>query len=118
MAVKTATLRNALADAYAAAVPYGGLFTSDPGSTGSAAGEVSGGSPAYARKALGWSAAASSATSGSAAFDVPSGTTVSHFGACASNVATTNDVRDSVAIGPQTFSSQGTYTITPTYTQS
>ncbi len=118
MPIQTAALRTTLADAYAAAVPYGGLFESDPGSTGSAAGEVNGGSPAYARKALGWSAAASSATSGSAAFDVPSGAAVSHFGACASNVAGTNDVQDSTTVGPQSFSSQGTYTVTPTYTQS
>lgn len=118
MPIQTETMRNDLADAYAAAAPYGGAFESDPGSTGSAAGEVNGGTPAYARQAIGWSAAASSATSGAPTFDIPSGATVTHAGVCASNVAGTNDVVDSTAVGPQAFASQGTLQITYTYTQS
>lgn len=118
MAIATLAQRNALATAYASAAPDGALFTADPGTSGSATGEVTGGSPAYARKSCGWGAASASAVSGSATFDVPSGTTVTFFGVTASATAGTADVRDRVSITSQAFASQGTYTITPTYTQS
>ena len=116
MAIRNVTQRNALATAYGTAAPYGALFTADPGTADAATGEVTGGSPAYARKTLGWSAAAASAVTGTATFDVPAGTNVTYFGVATS--ATGANIRDSVTIGPQTFSSQGTYTVTPTYTQS
>ena len=117
MAIATLAQRNALATAYASAAPDGALFTADPGTSGSATGEVTGGSPAYARKSCGWGSASASAVSGSATFDVPSGTTVTFFGVTASATAGTADVRDRVSITSQAFASQGTYTITPTYTQ-
>jgi hypothetical protein len=116
MAIRNVTQRNALATAYGTNAPYGALFTADPGTADAATGEVTGGAPAYARKALTWGAAAASAISGTATFDVPTGTNVTYFGVC--NTASGATVRDSVAIGPQNFSSQGTYTVTPTYTQS
>jgi len=115
MAIRNVTQRNALATAYATGAPYGALFTADPGTADAATGEVTGGSPAYARKTLGWSAAAASAVTGTATFDVPASTTVTYFGVA--NAATGANVRDSSTIGPQTFASQGTYTVTPTYTQ-
>ena len=118
MAIATLAQRNALATAYASAAPDGALFTADPGTSGSATGEVTGGSPAYARKSCGWGSASASVVSGSATFDVPSGTTVTFFGVTASATAGTADVRDRVSITSQAFASQGTYTITPTYTQS
>jgi hypothetical protein len=118
MAIAIVAQRNALATSYGAAAPYGALFTADPGTTGSATGEVTGGSPAYARKALTWGTASNSAiTSAATSFD-PSGTTVTYFAVTASATAGTADLRDRVAITSQTFSSQGTYTITATYTQS
>lgn len=117
MAIRNVTQRNALASAYATAAPFGALFTADPGVADGATGEVTGGAPAYARKSLAWGAAAASAVTGSGVFDVPSGTTVTYFGVCNLGTAGVANVRDSVAIGPQTFSSQGTYTVTPTYTQ-
>lgn len=117
MAIATLAQRNALATAYGAAAPYGALFTADPGTSGSVTGEVSGGSPAYARKAMSWGSAAASAITGSPVFDVPSGTTVTHFGVCVSGTATTADLRDRVAVTSQAFASQGTYTVTATYTQ-
>ena len=73
MAIATLAQRNALVTAYTAAAPYGALFTADPGTSGTVTGEVTGGSPAYARKALNWSAASASASTGSGVFDVPSG---------------------------------------------
>lgn len=118
MAIRNITQRNAMATAYGAAAPYGALFTSDPGTADAATGEVTGGSPAYARKALSWGAAASSAITGTATFDVPASTTVTYFGVCSTNVAAAATVRDSAAVTSQAFSSQGTYAVTATYTQS
>lgn len=117
MAIAILAQRNALATAYGAAAPNGALFTADPGTSGTATGEVSGGSPAYARKSMGWGAAAASAISGSATFDVPAGTTVTHFGVTAGLTGGTADVRDKVAITSQAFASQGTFQVSATYTQ-
>lgn len=118
--VRNATTRTSLAGSYATLLPYGALFTADPGTTGTATGEVTGGSPAYNRKAINWGTASASAvtTTSAPVFDVPSGTTVTYFGACSSVTPGAATVGDSVAITSQTFASQGTYTITPTYTQS
>lgn len=118
MPIATLAQRNALATAYGAAAPFGALFTADPGTSGSATGEVTGGSPAYARKALNWgTAAASVITSAATTFDVPAGTTVTFAGNTVSSVAGTADVRDKVAVTSQNFASQGTYVVTATYTQ-
>lgn len=120
MAITILAQRNAMATAYGVAAPNGSMFTSTgPGTTGAATNEVTGGSPAFARKALSWGAASSSAiTSAATAFDIPSGTTPTFFGVTVGAVLTTGDVRDAVAITSQVFSSQGTYTVTATYTQS
>jgi hypothetical protein len=123
MAIRTDAQRKALANQYATAAPYGALFTADPGTTGTATGECTGGSPAYARKALSWGAATTSgstavATSAATAFDVAASTTVTYAGVCVSATAGTADVRDSNTVTSQAFASQGTYTLTATYTQS
>lgn len=120
MAITILAQRNALASAYGTAAPYGALFSSTgPGTTGAATNEITGGSPAYARKALSWGAASASAiTSAATSFDVASGTTVTYFGVTVSATATTADVRDASTVTSQAFSSQGTYTITATFTQS
>ncbi len=57
-------------------ITYASLHSGLPGNTG--ANEISGGSPAYARKAVTFAAAAAGARAqtGSAAFDVPASTTV------------------------------------------
>jgi len=118
MAIRNVTQRNAMATAYGVAAPYGDLFTGDPGTANAATNEVTGGSPAFARKALLWGAASSSAIVGTATFDVPASTTITYFGVTVSSTLTTADVRDSVAVTSQTFASQGTYAVTATYTQS
>lgn len=118
MAIATLAQRNALATSYGTAAPYGALFTADPGTTGSVTGEVTGGSPAYNRKAMSWGAASASAITGAPVFDVPSGTTVTYFGVCVSVTPATADLRDRAAVTSQAFASQGTYTVTATYTQS
>ena len=118
MAIRNVTQRTALAAAYASAAPFGALFTADPGTANSATGEVSGGSPAYARKNLGWTAASGGSTTGGATFDVPSGVTVTFAAVAASGTAGTADIRDSGAVPSQQFSSQGQYVISTSYTQS
>lgn len=118
MAIATAVQRTALAQAYVNAAPFGALFTADPGTSGTVVGEVTGGAPAYARKNMTWgTAAASVSTSAATAFDVPASTTVTFFGVCAAGTAGTSDLKDKVAVTSQNFASQGTYTVTATYTQ-
>lgn len=118
MAIAVLAQRNAMATAYGVAAPYGAMFTADPGTSGSVTGEVSGGSPAYARKALSWGSPSASVVTGSGTFDIPASTTVTYAGVCVSSTAGTADLRDKVAVTSQAFSSQGTYTLTTTYTQS
>lgn len=117
MAIASVAGRTAMATAYAANLgKYGALSTTAPGS--SAGTEVTGGSPAYARLAPSWGTASASVITVTAAstFNVPASTTVvgyEHFDAL-----TSGNYMDGVTITSQTFSSQGTYAITPTYTQS
>jgi len=72
--------RNAAVSGLAAVATYVSLHSADPGLTG--ASEISGGTPAYARKSLTWASAAagSSGTSGVVLLDVPGATSVSYFG--------------------------------------
>lgn len=114
MAIQTVTQRNTLAQAYGTAATHAALYTTAPG--GSAGTEVSGGSPAYARKALSWGAASSGAVSVTVTFDVPSGTTV--VGAGVHTALTAGTYLDGASVTSQAFASQGTYTLTLTYTQS
>lgn len=69
---------NAMLDAIG--VTHASLHSAFPGTTG--ANEISGGSPAYARQAVTFAAAAAKARAqtGSASFDVPAGTTVRWVG--------------------------------------
>lgn len=70
--------RNAIATAEAARLLFASLHTANPGTTG--ANEVTGGSPAYARKSLSFAAASGgTATASEVTFDVPAGT-YTHFG--------------------------------------
>lgn len=113
MAIQTVAMRNELATAYAAKATHGAIYTSAPGST--AGTEPSGGSPAYARKALTWSAAANGTVTATATFDVPSGVTI--VGGGLHTAATGGSYLDGVAVTSQAFSAQGTYEITFTYNQ-
>lgn len=65
------------------------LHSGDPGTTG--ANELTGGSPAYARKAVSWDAAAggSRAISAGVQFDVPASTTVRYIGMWSASTAGT-----------------------------
>jgi len=103
------TARNVGVDAIAALALRVALHTGDPGGANGAANEVTGGSPAYARKAIAWNAAAAGAATPTAnvVLDVPA-TTVSWVSLW--NTAGTvryykKDVTDEV------FAGQGTYTV-------
>lgn len=110
MAGLTNNAKNAMLDHLAGIAVFASLHTADPGTTG--ASEVSGGSPAYARKAITWNAAASGSLDNNAnpVFDVPAATTVSFVGfwsaASGGTFYGSSDVTD------ETFAAQGTYTLT------
>lgn len=115
MAVQTVTMRNALATAYKATALYAALYTTVP--AGTAGTEVTGGAPAYARQAANWGTVASSAVTASpAAFNVPASTTIA--GAGFHDAVSAGNYLDGGSVTSQAFASQGTYTLTATYTQS
>jgi hypothetical protein len=101
--------RNTVADAEAARLLYASLHTGNPGSTG--ASEATGGTPAYARKALTFASAASgTATAGEVTFDVPAGT-YTHFGVWSASTGGTFRGGNPLAVS-QTMSSQGQIKLT------
>lgn len=104
------TARNVGVDAIAALGTRWAAHTGDPGGANTASNEVTGGSPAYARKAVAWNAASGGVATqnGDVTLDIPAGTTVSWISLW--NTAGTvrylkKDVTDEV------FGAQGTYTI-------
>ena len=91
---------------------FAAAYTDDPGATG-ILNEVSGGAPAYARKAITWAAAAAGSVALAATFpvfDIPAGTTLSYIGVWTLAVGGIYggcwDVTDEI------FAAQGTYTLT------
>lgn len=105
------TAKNAMLDALAPLVTRVALHTGDPGAANQAANEVTGGSPAYARKAITWNpaAAANLDSADAPVFDVPGGTTV----AWVSFWNTAGTVRyGKKQVTAEAFGSQGTYTLT------
>lgn len=103
--------KNLMLDSFGASAVYVSLHTADPGSTGTS--EVSGGSPAYARKSVTWNSAASADLDNNAnpVFDVPAGTTVTHFGMW-SAVTGGTFYGGALLSASETFGGQGTYTFT------
>lgn len=114
MAIQTNTQKSTLSDAYKTAATHGAVYTTAPG--GSAGTEPSGGSPAYARKALSWGASTNGVTTATATFDIPTGTTI--VGAGVHTAITAGTYLDGVAVTSQAFASQGTYQVTFTFTES
>jgi len=94
----------------AAGIAYISLHTDAVG--GGDANEVSGGAPAYARKAATWNAAsgASKAISGSLVFDVPAGTTIRRVGFY--SAVSGGTYFGDADITDETYGGQGTYTLT------
>ena len=115
MAIQTAGQRETLAVAYGGAATYAALYTTAPGASQGT--EPSGGSPAYARKALSWTAGGSDGiVSASVTFDVPAGATI--VGAGVHTAITAGTYLDGSAVTSQAFATQGTYVLTLTFTQS
>jgi hypothetical protein len=104
------TARNAMVDALAALAVRVALHTGDPGAANTASNEVSGGSPAYARKAIAWGAAnAGAATcSGNVVLDVPAATTVTWISLW-NSAGTVRYLKK--AVTSEAFGAQGTYTV-------
>lgn len=102
--------KNEMLDGFAAVAIYASLHTADPGATGTS--EVTGGSPAYARESITWSAAATGAltTSAQIVFDVPGSTTITHLGYW--SAVTSGTFYGSRALSAsEAYGGQGTYTI-------
>ncbi|MCA1569796.1 MAG: hypothetical protein LC798_05625 [Chloroflexi bacterium] len=101
--------KNAMLDHLATLAGFASLHTADPGTTGTS--EVTGGTPAYARKAITWNAAASANLDNNAnpVFDVPAGTTVSFVGFW--SAATSGTFYGSADVTDEVYGAQGTYTL-------
>jgi hypothetical protein len=107
MAESTASKTERIADFILDATSVS-LHSADPGTTG--ASELTGGTPAYARKTPAWTAAAAGATnlSASLVFDVASGATVAYYGLWKGATF----LMGGTVSGGGTFTGQGTYTLT------
>jgi len=115
MAIQTAQGKENLAVAYGTNAAYAALYTTAPSAT--AGTEPTGGSPAYARKALTWApGTVDGVVTATATFDVPTGTTI--VGAGVHTALTGGTYLDGATVTSQAFSSQGTYTLNLTFTQS
>lgn len=100
---------NVAADAVAGVVGFVSLHSANPGTNG--ANELTGGSPAYARKAATWNAATggNADSSNAPAFDVPAGADVAYVGFW--SAVTGGTFYGSAAVTTESFASQGTYTL-------
>jgi hypothetical protein len=116
MALSTAISKNNGASGVIAPMAYLALFTTVP--AGAAGTEVTGGTPAYARRAITWSAPVNGVSTGTIAtpFDVPAGVTVR--GAGVMSAATGGTYLEGGAVTEQVFATQGTYNLTATFTES
>jgi len=115
MAINVTATRNLMAEHYKSLGTWISLHTASPGETGT--NEVTGGSPAYARKQTNWDVSATNGVvNGSeCVFDVPANTTITHVGIwTAVTGGTFIDWADSADI---TFTPQGQVKVTPKYTQ-
>lgn len=105
------TAKDAMNDELASLVGYLSLHDDDPSTNG--ANEVSGGSPAYARKAATWAASSGGVVALDdpvGPFDVPASTTVKHVGFW--SAATDGTFYGSAPVVEETFAAQGQFTIT------
>lgn len=101
--------KNLMLDALGASAVYVSLHTADPGATG--VNEVTGGAPAYARKAITWSGASSGSKSASnqPVFDVPA-CSISYVGYW--SAITGGTFYGSSTITTEVYAAAGQYTLT------
>jgi hypothetical protein len=115
VAIQTNTMKNTLADAYKAAATFADLYQTTGLSSTAGTAMSAGGSPAYASKALTWGSSAAGVVSTTpTVFDVKSGDTVAGFGVKTGSGGTH---LDGGGLTSQAFASQGTYTLTVTFTE-
>lgn len=121
MAGAPAATLNAALDGVSALGAYISMHTADPGTTG--ASEVTGGSPAYARKLTTWGTAAAGVKTGSAqTFDIPGSTTIGYYGvwtaASGGTWVTGGPLRNAgnTANITESYTQQGQYALTPKLT--
>ncbi len=102
--------KNTMLNAERTNCAYASLHSSDPGADGS--NEISGGSPAYARKAVTFNAASggASALNADVTFDVPGSTTVAYVGYW--DAETNGNFQGADQVASEDFSSQGQYKLT------
>lgn len=103
--------KNVALGGLAAVAGFASLHTANPNPSGG--NEVTGGSPAYARKAITWNTpnAGNLDSSNAPVFDIPAGTTVTHFGLWSAATGGTFYGGEPLS-APETFTGQGTYTLT------
>jgi hypothetical protein len=106
----SAAAKNYMLTQLAGVCVYASLHTASPASTGT--NEVTGGTPAYARKAMTWNSAStgSMTLSDTPLFDVPPTTTITHVGLW--SAATAGTYYGYIAVTNEVFAAQGTYQIT------
>jgi hypothetical protein len=104
--------KNAMLDHVGTLAGYMSMHDADPGTAGTTA-ELSGGSPAYARKPVTWSAASggSKSVSGQVTFDVPAGRGATHVGFWSAASGGTFYGSDALSAPEATYSSQGQYIV-------
>ena len=102
--------KNAMLDALGVLAVFVSLHSADPGESGT--NEISGGSPAYIRKAITWNAAdaGSKDDSNVPVFDVPGSTTVLYVGFWSAESGGT--FYGAALVTQEDFGGQGTYTLT------
>jgi hypothetical protein len=103
------TAKNAMLDELGTLLLYVSLHTDTLGS--GSGNEVTGGTPAYARKSITWSAASAGVLSASNApvFDIPTTTTIRRVGFWSADTGGT--YYGDGEITDETYSGQGTYTL-------
>lgn len=107
------TAKNVMLDELGTVCLRAALHSGDPGAANTADNELTGGSPAYARKAITWAAASGGAMdeTTSPVFDVPAGSTVSWVSFW-NTAGTVRYLKKNVT--DEVFGAQGTYTLTDT----
>lgn len=102
--------KNLMLDELGTVAVFASLHTADPGITGT--NEVTGGTPAYARKAVTWNAASAGnlGSSNTPVFDVPGSTTVAYVGLWSAVSAGTFYGSGQLSTA-EVFGGQGTFTL-------
>jgi len=113
MAISTTAGKNQMATAYGSLATHGAIYTSKPGAA--AGTEPTGGTPAYARKPLTWGSPTNGTVTATAVFDVPAGANIQGVGV--HTALTGGTYLDGGEVTAQLFATQGTLTVTFTYTQ-